>query len=73
MTINLTTAQAALNAWIAADSAVSKGQSYTMNGRTITLANIKEIREQIQYWERRVVSLSNISASQATLVDFTDV
>ena len=54
MALTLTQAQTALDAWIAADLAVAKGPSYTMNGRSLTLANSKEIREQIQYWERRV-------------------
>jgi hypothetical protein len=71
MSITLTTAQAALDAWIAADLAVAKGQSYSMNGRSLTMANVSEIRGQIQYWERRVVALSNINASQASLADFT--
>lgn len=56
MSINLNTAQTALKAWIAADLAVSKGQSYSMNGRSLTLANVREIREQVTYWERRVAS-----------------
>jgi len=54
MSINLKLAQTALNAWIAADLAVAKGQSYSMNGRSLTLANVREIREQILYWERKV-------------------
>ena len=54
MALTLEQAQTALDAWIAADLAVAKGQSYSMNGRSLTLANAKEIREQIQYWERRV-------------------
>lgn len=59
MIITLQTAQDALNAWIKADLAVAKGQSYSMNGRSLTLANTREIREQIHYWERRVAAFSN--------------
>ena len=54
MALTLSQAQTALDAWIAADLAVAKGQSYTMNGRSLTMANVKEVREQILYWERRV-------------------
>ena len=72
MTITLTHARAALDAWIAADLAVAKGQSYSMNGRSLTMANTKEIREQIQYWERRIFALSNSQTNQTTLADFTD-
>jgi ABC-type transport system involved in cytochrome bd biosynthesis fused ATPase/permease subunit len=73
--MTLTQAQTALDAWIAADLAVAKGQSYTMNGRSLTLANSKEIREQIQYWERRVSAFEQTiqSNQQAALADFSDV
>lgn len=75
MSMTLTQAQTALDAWIAADLAVAKGQSYTMNGRSLTLANSKEIREQIQYWERRVSAFEQAiqSNQQAALADFSDV
>lgn len=74
MSITLSQAQTALDAWVAADLAVAKGQSYSMNGRSLTLANVKEIREQIQYWERRIMSLSSSSCNNqpAALVDFSD-
>lgn len=75
MSMALIQAQTALDAWIAADLAVAKGQSYTMNGRSLTLANSKEIREQIQYWERRVSAFEQTiqSNQQAALADFSDV
>ena len=75
MSITLTQAQTALDAWIAADLAVAKGQSYSMNGRSLTLANTREIREQIQYWERRVSAFTQIiqNNQQAALADFLDV
>ena len=74
MSITSTQAQTALDAWIAADLAVAKGQSYSMNGRSLTLANAKEIREQIQYWERRVLALNNSSSNNqpAALADFSE-
>ncbi len=74
MALTLTQAQTALDAWIAADLSVAKGQSYSMNGRTLTLSNAKEIREQIQYWERRVSTFEQVSQQnqQAALADFSD-
>jgi hypothetical protein len=74
MALTLQQAQTALDAWIAADLAVAKGQSYSMNGRSLTLANTREIREQIQYWERRVATLESANQNQqAALADFSDV
>lgn len=75
MALTLSQAQTALDAWIAADLAVAKGQSYSMNGRSLTLANTREIREQIQYWERRVQAFQQViqNNQQAALADFSDV
>ena len=72
MALTLSQAQTALDAWIAADLAVAKGQSYTMNGRSLTMANVKEIREQILYWERRVSAFEQTiqQNQQAALADF---
>ena len=73
MALTLQQAMTALDAWIAADLAVAKGQSYSMNGRSLTLANTREIREQIQYWERRVATLESANQNQqAALADFSD-
>lgn len=74
MALTLMQAQTALDAWIAADLTVAKGQSYSMNGRSLTLANTREIREQIQYWERRVATMQSANQNQqAALADFSDV
>lgn len=72
MALTLSQANDALDAWIAADLAVAKGQSYSMNGRSLTLANVKEIREQIQYWERRVNAFEQTiqQNQQAAVADF---
>lgn len=57
--IDLTQAETALAAWIAADAAVATGQSYSIAGRSLTRANAKEIRENIDYWDAKVKKLSN--------------
>jgi len=73
MSITLQTAQYALNAWLKADLAVAKGQSYSMNGRSLSLANVREIREQIHYWERRIAALSSSRHNNSiTLADFSE-
>ena len=73
MSITLQIAKDALTAWIKADLSVANGQSYSMNGRTLTLANIREIREQIAYWERRVAGFSSSKQiSSISLASFND-
>ncbi|MEK4247112.1 DUF6148 family protein [Psychrobacillus sp. FSL K6-2684] len=45
-------------AWLDAELAVSTGQSYSIGSRSLTRANLAEIRKQIDYWEKKVVALT---------------
>jgi hypothetical protein len=56
--ITLAQATAKLAEWMAADTAVASGQAYTIGGRSMTRANSKEIRENIEYWDAKVQKLS---------------
>lgn len=51
-------AEAKLNMWLEAEEAVATSQAYTMGDRSLTRANLSEIRESIDYWERKVQRLS---------------
>jgi len=55
--ITLAQAEAKLAEWLAADTAVAAGQSYTIGGRSLSRANAREIRENITYWNDMVQSL----------------
>jgi hypothetical protein len=57
--ITLAQAQAKLDAWMAADDAVASGQSYSVGGRSLTRANAAEIRNNIEFWERKVQRLAS--------------
>jgi hypothetical protein len=53
--ITLERAQQHLQAWLDAELKVSlKGQSYTLGSRTLTYANLPEIRKQIEFWNSKV-------------------
>jgi hypothetical protein len=56
--ITLQQAQAQLDAWMAASAAVATGQEYSIGTRKLRRADAAEIRQQILFWEKRVVSLS---------------
>lgn len=60
--ITLAQAQAQLDAWMAADTAVAGGQSYSIGGRSLTRANAAEITNKIEFWERKVNQLTRSSA-----------
>lgn len=56
--ITLAQAQTQLAAWLAADTAVAQGQSYTIGTRALTRAQASEIRANIEFWDRQVKRLS---------------
>jgi len=56
--ITLADAEAKLTLWLTAEEKVASGQSYTINGTTMTRANLNEIRETIDYWDRKVQRLT---------------
>ena len=49
--ITLETAKRHLDAWLEAELAVTNAQSYTIGSRTMTKANLTEIRKSIEYWQ----------------------
>ena len=50
-------ATAKLAEYLAAETKVLAGQAYTIGGRSMTRANLKEIREGIDYWDNKCVEL----------------
>ena len=63
-----------LDAWLEAELAVAEGgQSYTIGTRTLTRANLKEIRDMIDYWRAKLNRAENggkIRLSRARICDF---
>ncbi len=50
-------AQEHLAAWLAADKAAATGQSYKIDDRQLTRADVPEIRRQINFWSAEVQRL----------------
>ena len=59
--VTLEIAKKHLDAWLTAELEVTTYQSYTIGSRSLTKANLSEIRKQIQFWENEVARLENIS------------
>ncbi len=51
-------AETQLAAYLAAETAVLAGQSYEINGRRVTRANLQEIQSGIKIWNQRVQSIT---------------
>lgn len=66
-TITLALATAHLTSWLAADTAVTKGQSYTIGDRTLSRAHVAEIRNQINYWSKMEASLTRQANGKASV------
>lgn len=42
--------QKKLNTWLAAEEAIAIGQSYQIGSRMLTRADLKQVREEMEYW-----------------------
>ena len=60
--ITLTQAETQLAAYVAAETKVLQGQAYEISGRRLTRANLAEIREGMDFWDRKVKELTNTSS-----------
>lgn len=56
--ITLAQAEAKLTLWMDAEDKVAAGQSYSIQGRSLTRADLSEIGERIDKWDARVKRLS---------------
>ena len=39
-----------LKTWLAAEESIATGQSYQIGKRVLTRADLKQVREQMEYW-----------------------
>lgn len=46
--------QRKLQTWLDAEESVATGQSYQIGTRVLTRANLKEIREEMEYWGKKL-------------------
>lgn len=56
--ITLAQAEAKLTLWMAADDALSRNQSYSIAGRSLTRADAGHVAERIEYWDSKVKALT---------------
>jgi len=56
--ITLAQAEAQLALWMAANEAVSMGQSYSIGNQSLTRAHSAEILRQIEFWDKKVKELT---------------
>lgn len=61
-------AQEHLKAWMEAEKSVAQAQSYTIGSRSLTRANVSEIRSQIQFWRREITILQRGKRQRITRI-----
>lgn len=62
--ITLAQAEAQLALWLTASEKVAAKQSYSIGGRSLTLADLSDIQQQIEYWDRQVKILSRAASGR---------
>lgn len=65
--ITLAQAEAKLSAWLDAETALQTSQEYTIGRRTVRKADLKEIRETINFWERKVIQLTKAATGGGSI------
>lgn len=65
MALSVTICQQHLDQYLAAELAVLGSQSYTIGGRSLTRANLAEIREGIKIWSDRL-DAANMAAANGS-------
>lgn len=60
------TAKQMVERYIEAEMAVLEGRSVTFNGRTLTMADLSQIREGRKEWERRLAAEEYAAKGQRT-------
>ncbi len=50
--------------WMEAEMAVASNQSYTIGSRSLTRANLSEIGERIEYWDKKVKELERANSGK---------
>ena len=55
--ITLEVAREHLNTWLEAETALASSQSYTIGTMSLTRADLKSVRENIEYWSKTVTRL----------------
>ena len=62
--ITLAHAEAQLALWLEASTKVAAKQSYSIAGRSLTLANLSDINAQIRFWDGEVKKLSRAASGR---------
>ena len=65
MSMTVVEAQTHLDAWIAADLAISRGKSYAIGDRQLTRQDAAEVGNRISYWQRTVNALKAEAAGNS--------
>ncbi len=53
--------QQRMKIWADAEAAIATGQSYQIGTRNLTRANLKQVREELEYW---AVKLAEVEAEE---------
>lgn len=57
--LTLQQAEEKLNGWLDADTKIMSGQTVKFNDRLITRADAVEVRNNIDYWQKKCIELEN--------------
>ena len=56
-----------LNIWLAAEEAVATGQRYQIEGRSLTRADLYDVRKEVAFWAGRLAEAENEEQSGGSI------
>lgn len=65
--ITVEVAREKLNTWLEAEEALATSQSYTMGTMSLTRADLKQVRENITYWNDMVTKLERAGKGRSRI------
>ena len=66
--IDLATATAKLQTWLAAEEQLAAGQRVTVEGQELWRAALPEVAERVPYWDQRVKRLSRAAGGSGLAI-----
>ncbi|GHU42230.1 hypothetical protein FACS1894111_05810 [Clostridia bacterium] len=60
--ISLKEAEKHLKIWLMAELEIATSQSYKIGTRSLTRADLKEVRNQIEYWQKKIAEIESVKS-----------
>ena len=65
MAFAVTECRERLQIWLDAEAAIASGQSYSIDNRSLTRANLAQVRDQIKFWRSELNKAEAVNSGRS--------